>query len=326
MTGKIFKISSIIAIITGLFLASPFTMYAYVPSITTYSATYISPMNATFNGSVGFGGGSGSAWFEYGTDLNFGKATNLNAFNFNYGNGGNFSTNVSALTPDTLYYYRAVTQNSSGRANGNIVSFRTAVSDSGYGSGSGTPAPIASTSSGTVLTSHTAQFNAVIFTGTTNVSDTWFEWGTTPTLGNQTTVVSLSNSPSVKHTDTITGLTAGTTYYFRAVAQNAYGRSNGNILNITTTGTPPVVVTPPPTVIDQVNTTTQVTNPDTSKTTNVDTNTNQNENNTQTNQAAAAGNASSPLPVNLLGWLVLVIIVLVLVIVTKQAQSEFHHE
>jgi hypothetical protein len=42
---------------------------------------------------------------------------------------------------------------------------------------------------------------------------------------------------------TLTGLSAGTTYYYRAVAQNPYGTSRGQLLSFTTQGAP---VTPPP--------------------------------------------------------------------------------
>ena len=41
-----------------------------------------------------------------------------------------------------------------------------------------------------------------------------------------------------------TGLDPGTTYYFRAVAQNSFGRSNGAILSLTTGGNAPAKITP----------------------------------------------------------------------------------
>lgn len=72
-----------------------------------------------------------------------------------------------------------------------------------------------------------AQLNASLTDlGGAATSTIWFEWGTTPVYGNTTTPISFSTT-----TDSgalISGLTASTTYYFRAVAENSAGTTLGN--------------------------------------------------------------------------------------------------
>ena len=232
MLRRIIKLFGIIILGAILLGSAPFTVYAYNIYVTTGNATNITPMNATLNGTVNIGA-SGNAWFEYGTDVSFGKSTSLNAYIFNSGYGGNFSTDISGLTTNTTYYFRSVAQNSYGKVYGNVVSFTTNFSTSGYNN---LMSPTAVTTSGAVLANNTAQFNALILTGNSNSTNTWFEWGTTSNLGNQTVVIPISGAPAIRHTNTITGLAPGTAYYFRAVAQNSYGRSDGAILSLVTSG------------------------------------------------------------------------------------------
>jgi uncharacterized repeat protein (TIGR01451 family) len=82
-----------------------------------------------------------------------------------------------------------------------------------------------------------AQLNSLIGSSANSSTNAWFEWGTTINLGNTTTIAPVGALPSVIHTDTLTGLNAGTTYYFRAVAQNSSLKTTGSILNFRTTGT-----------------------------------------------------------------------------------------
>ena len=58
-----------------------------------------------------------------------------------------------------------------------------------------------------------------------------FEWGPTTSLGNVTTSQSLgSGTAKVSWNRTVTGLTPGATYYYRAVGTNSHGSSTGEIL------------------------------------------------------------------------------------------------
>jgi hypothetical protein len=294
---------------TILFISAPFISYAQYyqnASVSTINASNITPTNATFNGSVNLGGSTGSAWFEYGTDLNFGNSTTLDGFNWNGGYGGNYSTNVSGLTANTAYYFRAVAQNSFGRVYGNVVSFTTDFSTSGNNN---LNSPTAITTSGAVLADNTAQFNSLVLPGNTSQTNTFFEWGTTPGLGNQTASISVSGSPAIRHTNMITGLSPGTIYYFRAVAQNSFGENAGAILSLKTSGSTQNIKTNTP-----------------SKTTSVDTTTidkNGSENSTTLMMGANVMSANSFFPINLFGWLFLIILILLLVLLSKHAYTQF---
>jgi len=306
-----------------LFASMPFIGYAYgpSPSVETSSASNITPTNATLNGFAEMGGINGYAWFEYGTDLNFGNTTTLNAFVVNDGGGGTYSTNISGLTANTTYYFRAVAQNSSNSiVRANVMSFTTGFSTWGNNN---QLAPTAITTSGAVLADNTAQFNSLILTGNSSNANTWFEWGATPELGNQTVAIPANGAPAVRHTNTITGLTPGTAYYFRAVAQNAYGTSDGTILSLVTSGKLPVnyivvkdnptastITPPPPSTITSTDTTSVDNNPNPSPT-------------SSSTLGASAIGAGTFLPLNLLGWLILIILILLLILLSKHMYRQW---
>ena len=96
------------------------------PEVTTRSATNVSTMDATLNGRVDGNGRSTRAWFEYGTTMNLGYSTSETS----YGSGTTtYKKTISGLTPNTLYYFRAVAENSEDTDYGDILTFRT---NSGY--------------------------------------------------------------------------------------------------------------------------------------------------------------------------------------------------
>lgn len=303
MLNKIIRIFEITLVGIALFASSPLTGYAYSANVTTIPATNISSMNATLNGFVNTGGVAGSAWFEYGTDTSFGNTSSLNASKYNNSYAGNFSANISGLTANTTYYFRAVALNSSGIVYGNVLSFVTTFSISGNNN---LMSPSAMTTSGVVLDSTTAQFNALILLGNSNTANTYFEYGTTVDLGNQTGTIPLSGSPSIRHTETIPGLAPSTTYFFRAVAENSYGRSVGTILSLVTN---PKTQNSVKTVINKT------------------TDTNSSNSDNQTTALSALGvnvfGSGSFFPVNIFGWLMLLILILILVLLSKHVHSEF---
>ena len=103
------------------------------------------------------------------------------------------------------------------------------------------------TTNATRVLNTNAQLNSLISSSASSPINAWFEWGSTINLGNKTTVTAVGSLPSVIHADTLTGLNAGTTYYFRAVAENSTVRSVGSILSFTTGGVGPVIVYRPTT-------------------------------------------------------------------------------
>jgi hypothetical protein len=95
--------------------------------------------------------------------------------------------------------------------------------------------PAVTTSAATAVTSATATLNATINpAGTATTAQ--FEYGTTPSYGS---TASITLSPNDGTTDQVvsanlSGLTASTTYYYRATAVNGVGTRNGSGLTFTT--------------------------------------------------------------------------------------------
>jgi PKD repeat protein len=63
-------------------------------------------------------------------------------------------------------------------------------------------------------------------------ADYWFEWGTTPDLGNSTPVTTITREDTFD--EVITGLTPGTQYYYRMAVSNYLGTGYGLVTSATT--------------------------------------------------------------------------------------------
>ncbi len=119
----------------------------------TTNATAVTTNSAVLNGlSVINEGGSGNAWFEYGSTT----ALGLRTPNQSIGTGSsNISRQILSLSQRTPYYFRLVIQNSEGTDFGDIVSLVTeGVVSTGSGSGStGSTSGNTTTTSGSSTTS-----------------------------------------------------------------------------------------------------------------------------------------------------------------------------
>jgi len=197
------------------------------PTVITNSASNIGQNYATLNGNVNPNSANTTAWFEYGTSQSLGSQTSAQSIG-----GGNSSINVSTylsgLQSNTTYYFRAVAQNSNGTSHGSIMSFTS-------GSGQQGSAPSVVTN-----TAYNINQNYATLSGSANPNgantNIWFEYGTTQSLGNQTSSQSIGGgNSSINMSAYISGLQSNTTYYFRAVAQNSYGTSYGSVLSFITT-------------------------------------------------------------------------------------------
>ncbi|MBX3131583.1 MAG: hypothetical protein KF718_33005 [Polyangiaceae bacterium] len=225
-----------------------FTTAQAAPTAVTTAASSLTPTTAQLNGSSNPGGAATTGWFRYAT-------TSPGTCNDSFGtrapaSGGSalgsgtssvaFSQGITGLAPGTLYYFCAITQNSVGTAFGAVLSFTT------------TSPPTVSTLAATPVTAFTATLN-----GSTNphgfASTGWFRYSTTsPGTCNDSFGIRApasggtalgSGNIAVGHSQPITGLTPGTTYYFCAIASSAIGTGFGQVLSFTTPASQPVVTT-----------------------------------------------------------------------------------
>jgi hypothetical protein len=110
-----------------------------------------------------------------------------------------------------------------------------------------TPVPLTSPATSIATTSATLN-GSIDANGATTTG--FFEWSTSPTLATVTTTTSsaVTGSDPTVRTAALTGLTTGTTYYFRVVALSASVRYEGEIFSFTTyelASTPTVTTTIP---------------------------------------------------------------------------------
>jgi hypothetical protein len=199
---------------------------------TTKSASNIGSDYATINGYVDTNGSSNTTrFFEWGrTSSNLSNTTSESSIN----SSSNVSSYISGLSNNTTYYFRVVARNSNGTVYGSKYSFTT-------GSGSNTSdndnernKPNATTRSATNVDKERATLNGYVDANNTSNTYGWFEWGrSSSNLSNSTSKYSQGSSDS-SISSSITGLTADTTYYYRAVAKNDEGTSYGSTLSFTT--------------------------------------------------------------------------------------------
>jgi phosphodiesterase/alkaline phosphatase D-like protein len=236
-------------------------------------------------------------WFEYGTGTNFGYSTSHINSNSGY---ANFNATVAALSPNTVYYFRAIGQNAQGIVYGGINSFRTNFVNVVNTESNNDMSPSVTTNGATDAGNTSVQLNSLVINSISDPATAWFEWGTTPTLGNTTPTVSLGTLASARHANTITGLAPKTTYYFRAVMQNSSSKINGETLSFTTNS----------------RTVSGSASGDVGGITNSST--------LESAESAISANvfsANSFLPVNISGWMLLMILILLLIILVKHIFS-----
>ena len=222
------------------------TLAPAVFATTTNTESGVGTTSATLNGSWIDNDSNDpiTTWFLYDTDLVLDLSTSTVAQGT--ASSGSFADSISGLTENTLYYFQAYAQDSSGTVSGSVLSFTTGSTPppppppSGGGSPTIFPPEIITTSADAIgLTSATlnATWDSKGYSTTT-----WFEYGLTQTLLSSTTSI-IQGTGSGTLAETLTGLDENTVYYFRAVGQNSFGTEYGAILSFTTTTT---VTTPDP--------------------------------------------------------------------------------
>ncbi len=214
-----------------------------VPKVTTGAASSVTANTATLSGTANPGGASTSGWFRYSTSN---PGTCSSGFGFSssassLGSGTSdvaFSQPISGLSPGTTYYYCAVASNASGSGFGAVLSFTTA-----------SAVPSVSTDAAGSVTTVAATLNG---NATPNgaAASGWFRYSTTsPGTCNDSfgTRAPMAGSTSlgsgtapVAFSQSLSGLSPGTTYYYCAIAANTVGTGLGGVRSFTTQSAPTV--------------------------------------------------------------------------------------
>ncbi len=215
------------------------------PTLSTTAASDIASTTATLNGDITSDGGAaitarGFVYATSNTDLIIGTTgvTNVTAS----GTTGTFNSAITGLTAGTTYYYRAYATNSVNTTYGDVQSFTTLA-----------VAPTASTTAASNITSSTATLNGNITSdGGAEITARGFVYAISNTdliIGaTDVTDVALSGTTG-SFNEEITGLTAGTAYYYKAYAKNSVGTTYGEEQSFTTLAVVPAVSTTTATAI-----------------------------------------------------------------------------
>jgi hypothetical protein len=150
-----------------------------------------------------------------------------------------FTANITSLNPAARYYVRAYASNLMGTAYGSEISFITK-SDTPY---------ISTTNANPFLFNNTVTGGTIIRENGSTVTVRGIVYGNTPYP--TTELSSIINNDTARGTGSyiikMPTLLPGATYYVRAYARNASGRSYGNQIVFTTPATTPTFITSPPT-------------------------------------------------------------------------------
>jgi hypothetical protein len=180
------------------------------PAVTTLPATGILATQATLNGNLTDDGGEMcDCGFEWGLTPLYGNTTSTTPHN----TGDNFAKTIIGLTPNTIYHFRTFATNSAGTSHGADATFTTLVA-----------IPVVASLPATAAVNHAAMSGNLTYDGG-EACDCGFEWGLTPLYGNLTPTTSQKTGDNFAQF--INGLTAGTTYHFRALATNSIGTVHG---------------------------------------------------------------------------------------------------
>lgn len=199
------------------------------PSLTTTDITEISYTTATSGGNIKNDGGAtvlsrGICW-----NTSPDPKVDNNKTSESNGDLGIFTSKLTQLSPNTLYYVRAYATNSNGTGYGNQVSFST----------NQIAFPALTTTEITSITNSSAVSGGTITAdngGAVSTKGVCWSISENPTISDDKT----SDGSGIDNfISTLSGLTSNTKYYVRAYATNSAGTAYGDQLNFTTTpGTP----------------------------------------------------------------------------------------
>ncbi|HEY5045034.1 MAG TPA: hypothetical protein VII53_04185 [Solirubrobacteraceae bacterium] len=208
------------------------------PLVNTGLPKQETPTTATATGTVDPEGSSTTDWFDYGPTEAYGSETTHEPA----GEGTADVTaeaNLENLEPHKTYHYRLAGENAFGLSDGQDQTLTTSSERPSIESGSEAADSI--TGFGAKLHVRANPEN--------EATRYYFEYGTSPTLQSASTSPTPPGEiPAGRYGDEaldtdVTGLHGNTVYYYRAVAENGAGRTEGTIETFQTTPGPPIVAT-----------------------------------------------------------------------------------
>ncbi|TQF17107.1 DUF4038 domain-containing protein [Myxococcus llanfairpwllgwyngyllgogerychwyrndrobwllllantysiliogogogochensis] len=224
---------------------------AVAPTTTTSAASNVGASGASLNGSANPHGAQSTGWFRYSSthpsscDDTFGTRAPATG-GVSLGSGGStltYTQPVTGLAASTTYYFCAIASNPVGVTPASaVLSFTTSAAGA---------APTVVTSDATSVTSSSTTLNGA---GTPNGATTtgWFRYSAThpgscnDTFGSRAPTsggVSLGGgSTPVSFNQPLTGLTAGTTYYFCALASSTDGTGVGQVNSFVTSSSSSIII------------------------------------------------------------------------------------
>jgi len=221
---KIAKNLILVCLFLGVLLIDGCKKDPVIPTLTTNDVSNISLTSVTSGGAITKDGGK--AVTAYGVCWSTSIKPDILGSHTTDGKGAaSFTSSITGLTPNTVYYIRAYATNSVGTAYGNEVSFTT------------TPIvqPTLTTTAATSISLTSAVTGGNITSdGGGNVTAKGVCWSTTtgPTITDSKTSDGTGTGSFVSN---LSGLLSATTYYIRAYATNSAGTAYGDELTFTTT-------------------------------------------------------------------------------------------
>jgi hypothetical protein len=204
-----------------------FTTVPISPTIGGVSVSEQSPTTAKVSAEVQPGFGATVVFFEYGLSSSYGASTIPGAPLAADNDPHQVSAVLEGLKPESTYHYKVYAINFGGSTTTSDLTFTTA----------GQPRVDGESASAVTETSATvsAQINPNFAPTTYHV-----EYGPTNAYGMSTAESGSVGADNSNHgiTGSLSGLTPGTTYYYRVVATNAVGSTAGEESTFTTAATP----------------------------------------------------------------------------------------
>ena len=185
------------------------------PTVATLAATSVTHNSATLNGTITAGSETISAQgFMY-------KATAAADWTTVSATSETMSATINGLTAETAYEYKAFATTESGTIEGEVMSFTTTIAP--------IVAPTVTTLEATEVTHESATLNGTVAAGSEEISAQGFMYKAAA-AAEWTSVSATGETMSA----TINGLTAETSYEYKAFATTASGTVEGEVMTFTT--------------------------------------------------------------------------------------------